>query len=326
MSGIFEFSCTVVVTCFNSANTLRRTLESIVNQEPVSATEVIIVDDASTDESVKIASEFPFRLVENDRNLGSGACKALGSSLSKTPFVAFLDSDDVWDPNFLNTQRELWEQNRDSGAIGLSLRVENGRRSRAFETRRLLNDRIGGTITTDQLWKRNPFTSSALVYSHEKLEAAGGYSRFSPVDDFDTLVRLHLRNHKLLLFPVYSGVYGISDNQVTAQLSHQLMGQIRTYDLLSTCFSPDEREFKLNQKKLSLWINSIAKCANYSLGVEHIPNSEDLGIGGRGTKLFLTALKFPGVWKVVSILWRAWGRIKNMVVKTWAFLLPRVSF
>ena len=115
-----SFSCTVVVTTYNSAKTLRRTLNSILNQSPIKAENVIVIDDASNDESVRIAGEYPFTVIVNEVNIGSGAAKATGLSYVNTEYVAFLDADDAWDPNFLQLQKQMWKENKDAGAIGLS--------------------------------------------------------------------------------------------------------------------------------------------------------------------------------------------------------------
>src|SRR2546425_10782801 len=64
--------------------------------------ELIVVDDASTDDTARLALRFPtaryFRRAENG---GQAAARNDGARLAKGEFLAFLDQDDLWEPNFL---------------------------------------------------------------------------------------------------------------------------------------------------------------------------------------------------------------------------------
>ena len=92
---------TYVVTCFNSAPTLYRCLDSIRGQT-FQDFEVLIIDNASSDETIKIAHSFVrqdarFILVKHPKNLGSNASYNEGFSLARGLFVMSLDSDDWQD-------------------------------------------------------------------------------------------------------------------------------------------------------------------------------------------------------------------------------------
>jgi glycosyltransferase involved in cell wall biosynthesis len=85
----------IVTVCFNSAKTIRRALESI-RQQTYSQIEVIIIDGASTDDTVKIASEYKDLLItivsEKDKGIYDAMNK--GVSLASGDVVYFLNSDD----------------------------------------------------------------------------------------------------------------------------------------------------------------------------------------------------------------------------------------
>lgn len=89
---------TVVVTCFNRSHTIKRTIESIL-QQTYGNIELIVVDDASTDNSVNLISEnFPnIILLRNSNNCGQNASLSLGFKNSSGSIFAYLDSDDWWD-------------------------------------------------------------------------------------------------------------------------------------------------------------------------------------------------------------------------------------
>ena len=93
----------VVVPLFNKEATVRRALLSIARQS-YRPLEVLIVDDASTDGSVREANAFPelpFRVILREVNGGASAARNTGIECARGDLVAFLDADDEWHPEFL---------------------------------------------------------------------------------------------------------------------------------------------------------------------------------------------------------------------------------
>lgn len=103
---MLNVSITVVVPLFNNEATIRRAVESVVNQLGAHD-ELIIVNDGSTDQSVsKISSLIgPFITVVHQPNLGVSAARNAGVRLAKNDYIAFLDSDDYWLDSALNVFR-----------------------------------------------------------------------------------------------------------------------------------------------------------------------------------------------------------------------------
>jgi Glycosyl transferase family 2 len=98
----------VIVPLYNKAAYIERTLRSIAAQT-VQPTEIIVVNDGSTDESPAIVQRFidtnavgSIHLV-NQPNLGPGAARNRGLSLATGKYISFLDADDEWLPTFLET-------------------------------------------------------------------------------------------------------------------------------------------------------------------------------------------------------------------------------
>lgn len=93
---------TVILPLYNKAKFVRRALDSIANQT-YTDWEAIVVDDGSTDDSAKIAAEYvgkKFRIIQQ-KNAGPGAARNRGLKETNTEFVAFLDGDDSWLPEYL---------------------------------------------------------------------------------------------------------------------------------------------------------------------------------------------------------------------------------
>ena len=175
------------------------------------------------------------------------------------------------------------------------------------------------------MWKSNPFTSSAIVYAVEKLRNIGGYSKNSSVDDFETIVRLYLNDYVLLRFPFSVGIYGISQGQVTARITHQLKGQLRAYKLLSSAFPPEIRSKKIRRKTFHLWIRAIAKCANYGMSHLDIPNVQKVGLTDLLSKTLYRLLSINILWKLASSLWRAQGRLRYHFLKFVVLIVPSLK-
>jgi glycosyltransferase involved in cell wall biosynthesis len=97
---------TIIVPCWNSALTLRSTLDSVLAQDFLHW-ECIIIDDGSTDETPKIVNHFckldaRITSIATNRQGPSNARNLAGLSLAKGKYLAFLDSDDLWLPNKLS--------------------------------------------------------------------------------------------------------------------------------------------------------------------------------------------------------------------------------
>lgn len=92
----------VVITCFNRENEIARAIKSVLWQS-YDNYEILVVDDGSTDSSVKEISKFNscVKLIEHENNRGQNAAIRSGIKNATGQYISFLDSDDIWLPNFL---------------------------------------------------------------------------------------------------------------------------------------------------------------------------------------------------------------------------------
>lgn len=96
----------VVIPVFNRAGLIGRALDSVLAQT-LADYEIIVVDDASTDGSAAFVEQRyvdKLKLIRNERNRGAGAARNLGVAAASGHYVAFLDSDDAWEPAKLDLQ------------------------------------------------------------------------------------------------------------------------------------------------------------------------------------------------------------------------------
>jgi glycosyltransferase involved in cell wall biosynthesis len=107
----------VVIPTYNRGYILREAIESALNQGSAH-TEVMVVDDGSTDDTASVAAEYTERVEYlYQENQGPGAARSLGVRSTRSDYVAFLDSDDVWLPGKVETELELFERFPAAGAI-----------------------------------------------------------------------------------------------------------------------------------------------------------------------------------------------------------------
>ena len=96
----------VILANYNGARFLAETLASVAAQTRV-PDELVVVDDASTDDSVGVieraftGATFPTRLIRHDRNRGQAAGFNTGAAAVTGELVCLLDSDDLWLPRKL---------------------------------------------------------------------------------------------------------------------------------------------------------------------------------------------------------------------------------
>jgi glycosyltransferase involved in cell wall biosynthesis len=88
----------VVIPTKNRAELLRQTLRSI-DEQSMAPAEVIVADDGSTDETELVVREFGARHLHNPcGDWGPSAARNAGMDAAHTPYVAFIDSDDLYHP------------------------------------------------------------------------------------------------------------------------------------------------------------------------------------------------------------------------------------
>jgi glycosyltransferase involved in cell wall biosynthesis len=97
----------IIIPYFNKANTIHRSVSSVLNQT-YSNWELIIIDDASDIPLTEIfqTENNRIQIVSNEQNVGPGPTRQRGLDLAKGQYVAFLDADDWWALNFLLRSHE----------------------------------------------------------------------------------------------------------------------------------------------------------------------------------------------------------------------------
>lgn len=108
----------VIVPLYNKADYIYDTLQSVLAQT-YKDFELIVIDDGSSDNSLEVVEKVtdPRLKVISQKNSGVSAARNKGIAIAESQWVAFLDADDIWHPNHLETLLEVTNTYPNAGMI-----------------------------------------------------------------------------------------------------------------------------------------------------------------------------------------------------------------
>ena len=183
----------VVMPVYNGETYLAEAIESILTQT-LSDLELIVVDDCSTDGSAAIVRDYAnrderVRLIQHDRNRGSGPARNSGIAVSRGEFIAPMDCDDISLPQRLEKQAAFLQSQSRIGVVGAYLQIASAdlaeRQTSEYPQQHafiVLDWILGGSTT---------MPGAAHMARREVLLAVGGY-KDAPLyaDDGELYARL----------------------------------------------------------------------------------------------------------------------------------------
>lgn len=95
-------STSVIIRGYNRAAQIGKAIESAQDQDFEGPIELIVVDDGSTDSTGKVVGAYPGVRYIRQENQGVAGARETGRIHAKGEFLAYLDSDDTWDPGYLS--------------------------------------------------------------------------------------------------------------------------------------------------------------------------------------------------------------------------------
>ena len=187
----------VVIPTYNRADTIVKAIASVRNQSYTNW-EIVVVDDASKDntrKTIEQLGDFQIRYLRHNTNLGGSEARNTGIDNAKGEYIAFLDSDDIWQPNKLAMQIEAIRSVGETKNI-----VSYTQFSTSFQTvyrRNILPERGKQNEETlaDYLWLHGgEMLTSTLIVSRQLAAKTRFQSRLKKHQDLDFLLRLEKEN------------------------------------------------------------------------------------------------------------------------------------
>lgn len=194
----------IVIPLYNKEQYISKTIQSVISQT-YNNFEIIIVDDGSTDNSLKEVEKFDdARLcIINQKNAGVSAARNRGIEESKYELIAFLDADDEWLPNHLQELMALKKDFHECQVFATDYKIVDPSGTERFPVNTVVLDIQGqrGVITNyfaAAIKTAPPLWSSAVAVTKEAL---------SEIDAFPVGVRL---GEDLLVWAKLADKYGIA--------------------------------------------------------------------------------------------------------------------
>ena len=210
----------VIIPTFNRAVLLKRAVNSVFRQT-VQCSELIIVDDGSTDNTKELLDHFstlariPFR-VYHQENKGPAAARNLGISKAEFPFIAFLDSDDHWLKRKLEKQ---YQALADTSEYHISHTREIWlRRGRHLNQKKIHIPRHGNIF--DHCLQLCGVGTSTVMMKRAIFDHVGVFDESLPCcEDYDLWLRVSCRYPFFLIEEPLNVKEGGRDDQLSSQYS-----------------------------------------------------------------------------------------------------------
>lgn len=181
----------VVISTFNRCDKLRRAIDSVLAQS-FKDIEIIVVDNASTDQTTQMIKEITderIQYVRHSSNLGGPAARNTGIRMARADLVAFLDDDDEFKPEKLEKQvRKMQESEARVGLIYAGAEIFDEKQGRVT----LVNPpRYKGNVYERLLLSTILSSVSSVLVKKECLNKVGAFDEtLTSCQDWDMWLRI----------------------------------------------------------------------------------------------------------------------------------------
>jgi len=186
----------VVIPTFNRGRLVQRAIESVLGQT-VAASQIIVVDDGSTDNTKEVCGRYGNAIdYVRQANLGVSTARNSGIRLARHLWTAFLDSDDYWTPTHLEKVSAAIEGTSGQARYYFTdMRMPNGAKEDSLWTMIGFEFSSPFLLTANGtawlLSEREPCSVQCTVFNTETLRLAGGFNPcFRVTEDRELFCRL----------------------------------------------------------------------------------------------------------------------------------------
>jgi glycosyltransferase involved in cell wall biosynthesis len=184
-------SVSVVIPAFNSANYLRAAVDSALNQT-VLPLEVLVINDGSSDNTQDVIKEYGSSIRGfYQRNSGPAVARNRGIAEAKGDFIAFLDADDTWTPDKIETQINYLEYHKNVNIVHTAYFNVNMLSDNLIASSKIRDEFTGNCYR--EFFFRNGVQMSSVVVLKECLIKVGGFDqniRRASTEDYDLWFRI----------------------------------------------------------------------------------------------------------------------------------------
>ena len=202
----------IILPTYNRSSLLRRAIESVEKQSFIDW-ELIMVDDASTDDTPAVAKSFAAKdprvvYVRNEKNNYPDIAKTLnhGLAVARGELIARIDDDDYWiDDDKLKKQVSFFDHHPDCAVVGSGMVLVD---PQEHEIARYLKKETDQEIRKTALFA-NPFSHTTVMFRADLARNVGGYGDWRYAEDWDLWLKMGTVG-TLYNFPEYLAAYTVS--------------------------------------------------------------------------------------------------------------------
>ena len=212
----------VICPTFNSSKFIDKTLNSILSQN-FNKFEVLFSDDGSEDNTVNILEDFKIKFkakgieckIIKNKHMGPGAARNAAIKISQYDWLAFIDSDDIWNKNKLKNVNNAFEKSPDLNCIIHRQFFKNKKgKIKSYDYDKYYDPY---KPVFNQLFKSNFIATSSVVIKKDLILKHQGFDEtLQNAQDYDLWLKIG-NDFKILIIKDYLGTYVERDNSITSR-------------------------------------------------------------------------------------------------------------
>lgn len=207
----------IIMPAFNAKDTISEAIASALNGTHRNL-EILVIDDGSTDGTENIVTDMAgkdqrIKYYKNPKNLGAYKSRNLMLEAATGQYIAFLDSDDTWEPNKLEECLKMLKQHPEVKSVGHALRYldKRGNKVGYIPTYPTTQEELQEVQEKGALPWVFP---TALVVEREAILEIGGFLDWKVAADTEFMARL-AQKHGMLATKMSLGNYRVLGNSLT---------------------------------------------------------------------------------------------------------------
>ena len=254
----------IVIPTYNRCELLKRAINSVLDQT-INVKEIIIVDNGSTDNTYEmISSLFPEITYIYENRKGVSIARNVGIKNCDSTWIAFLDSDDAWEPQKL--EKQLFFSNNNTKKYRVIHTNEIWYKNNKFQNQLKKHEKSGGDIFQKSLQLCCISPSSAFI----KKEVFDDYGFFDEslevCEDYDMWIRITSKEEVGFLNNPLVVKYGGHNDQLSKKYWGMDRFRINSLEknLKKNWFTAEQKKsvFNILIKKLTIILNGAKKRDN----------------------------------------------------------------
>lgn len=250
----------VIIPTYNRAYCIKRTIDSVLNQS-FKDFDIFVIDNNSIDNTEEIINAYNnpkinYKKIENNGVIAASRNK--GIFLSRSKYIAFLDSDDWWKPEKLKISIEFLEDGNDLICHDLE-QIFTTQRNKASKEYKKYRYKFKKSFFESLLKDGNNIATSSLIVRRDIICKLGGFSECKSIsgsEDYDMWFRISSITNKFYVINNNLGyyTYGVDNFSNDIKLRKALKTLIQRFERL--CLKKKSKPTYLYYLASSLYISS----------------------------------------------------------------------